>query len=113
MWIQGLYKEALKMKRINLDVRTTKYSFDSVCHSSKSRIAPASSVISLQELRQAFRIFDKNRDGFIEAKELRWVTTTLGQRLTNEEIDAFMTEADLDGDGKLNYDEFVRMMTQV
>lgn len=67
---------------------------------------------SFQELRQAFRIFDKNRDGFIEAKELRWVTTTLGQRLTNEEITAFMNEADLDGDGKLNFDEFVRMMTQ-
>lgn len=65
-----------------------------------------------EELRQAFRIFDKNRDGFIEAKELRWVTTTLGQRLTNEEITAFMNEADLDGDGKLNFDEFVRMMTQ-
>ena len=56
-------------------------------------------------------MFDKNKDGYIEMKELRWVTTTLGQRLTNEEVDAFMREADTDGDGKLNYEEFARMMT--
>lgn len=31
-----------------------------------------------EELRQAFRIFDKNKDGYIEAKELKYVTTTLG-----------------------------------
>lgn len=66
-----------------------------------------------EELRQAFRIFDKNKDGYIEAKELRRVTTTLGQVLTTDEIDTFMREADLDGDGKLDYNEFVRMMTTV
>ena len=67
----------------------------------------------IQELRQAFRIFDKNKDGYIEAKELKYVTTTLGQVLSNEEIEAFMAEADLDGNGKLDYNEFVKMMTTV
>ena len=55
-------------------------------------------------------MFDRNKDGYVDAKELKKVTTTLGQRLTNEEVDAFMAEADLDGDGKLNYEEFVKMM---
>ncbi len=46
----------------------------------------------LKSLREAFRIFDKDRSGYIEAKELIAVTTTLGQALTQEEINAFMKE---------------------
>lgn len=34
----------------------------------------------------------------------------LGDKLTNEEIEATIKEADIDYDGKINYDEFVRMM---
>ena len=66
-----------------------------------------------QELRMAFKMFDKNKDGYIDAKELKIVTTTLGQRLTNEEVEEFMNSADLDGDGKLNYHEFVKIMTDI
>ena len=55
-------------------------------------------------------MFDKNKDGFVDAKELKKVTTTLGETLTNEEVDAFMAEADIDGDGRLSYDEFVKML---
>ena len=40
------------------------------------------------------------------------MTTTLGQALTKEELEQFMAEADLDGDGKLNYEEFVKVMTK-
>ncbi len=69
--------------------------------------------VNLQELRQAFRMFDKNKDGMIDSSELKWMTTTMGQRLTQEELEAFMREADLDGDGKLNYEEFCRMMTSI
>lgn len=36
--------------------------------------------------------------------------TQLGQVLTSEEAEEFMNEADLNGDGKLDYDEFVKMM---
>lgn len=66
-----------------------------------------------EELKMAFKMFDKNKDGYIDAKELKIVTTTLGQRLTNEEVEEFMSSADLDGDGKLNYHEFVKIMTSI
>ena len=65
-----------------------------------------------QALKEAFKIFDKNKNGYIEAKELRSVTTTLGQRLTDEEFQEFWNEADQNGDGKLDYNEFINIMLQ-
>ena len=81
------------------------------------------------DLKEAFRIFDRDRNGYIDRKELKKVSTSftwnfefcsddplakvvsmLGTMLTKEEIDDFMREADVDGNGKLDYDEFVKMM---
>jgi Ca2+-binding EF-hand superfamily protein len=35
----------------------------------------------------------------------------LGDKLSEEEVDSLIQEADKDGDGVLNYEEFVRMLT--
>lgn len=37
----------------------------------------------------------------------------LGESLTDEEVDQMIKEADLDGDGLVNYEEFVKMMLAV
>ena len=57
-----------------------------------------------QELRDSFRVFDKNGDGFISAAELRQVMTALGEKLSDEEVDEMIREADIDGDGRVNYE---------
>lgn len=49
-------------------------------------------------------------DGYIDMKELKTVTMLLGTMLTKEELDDFMAEADADGNGKLDYDEFVKIL---
>uniref|UniRef100_T1JKN4 EF-hand domain-containing protein n=1 Tax=Strigamia maritima TaxID=126957 RepID=T1JKN4_STRMM len=59
---------------------------------------------SEEELREAFKVFDKTGDGFISASELRHVMTNLGEKLTDEEVDDMIKEADLDGDGRVNYE---------
>ncbi|KAG6753794.1 hypothetical protein POTOM_041793 [Populus tomentosa] len=65
---------------------------------------------SEEELREAFKVFDKDQNGFISAAELRHVMTNLGEKLTDEEVEEMIREADVDGDGQVNYEEFVRMM---
>ncbi|KAI6685405.1 hypothetical protein NL676_031318 [Syzygium grande] len=65
---------------------------------------------SEEELKEAFRVFDKDQNGFISAAELRHVMTNLGEKLTDEEVDEMIREADVDGDGQINYEEFVRVM---
>ena len=64
------------------------------------------------EIEDAFKIFDRDGNGYIDAKELKHVVTRMGEVLTTAEADEFMKEADLDGDGKLDYNEFVTMMLQ-
>ena len=64
-----------------------------------------------QALREAFRIFDKDKSGYIEAREIALTAQALGEALSEAELREFMAEADLDGDGRLNYNEFVKIMT--
>jgi len=121
---------------------------------------------SEEELKEAFRVFDKDGNGFISAAELRHIMTVscaavrtrgreatavcrgrskpleawprpsdaksslpcqsqlsahllalplcpvqnLGEKLTDEEVDEMIREADIDGDGQINYEEFVKVM---
>mmetsp|Transcript_147483 Transcript_147483/g.209368 ORF Transcript_147483/g.209368 Transcript_147483/m.209368 type:complete len:149 (-) Transcript_147483:5-451(-) len=75
---------------------------------SKNMKPPASE----EEIKEAFRVFDKEGDGFVSASELRHVMTNLGEKLTEDEIDEMITEADDDSDGQIKYAEFVKMMTE-
>ncbi len=64
-----------------------------------------------EELTMAFRVFDKDQDGFISKSELAHLMSSLGDNLTDGEIEEMMAAADLDGDGKVNYTEFVAVLT--
>ncbi|XP_054980248.1 calmodulin-like [Sorex araneus] len=66
---------------------------------------------SEEEIREAFRVFDKDGNGYISTAELHHIMTNLGEKLTDEEVDEMIREADIDGDGQVNYEEFVQMMT--
>ena len=56
------------------------------------------------ELRKAFEVFDQDGNGFISVAELRHAMTNLGEKLTDEEVDDMMREADIDGDEQVNYE---------
>ena len=57
-----------------------------------------------EEIREAFKVFDKDCNGYISANELKHIMTNLGEKLTEEEINEMMLEADKDGDGQIGYD---------
>ncbi|CAN6652031.1 calmodulin [Trichomonascus vanleenenianus] len=63
-----------------------------------------------EEIREAFKVFDRDGNGFISAAELRHVMTSIGETLTDQEVDQMIREADADGDGRINYNEFVDLL---
>lgn len=57
----------------------------------------------MKEITDAFKMFDRNGDGVISAGELRQVMTNMGQKLSDKDVDSMIKEADMDGDGQINY----------
>ena len=49
-------------------------------------------------------VYCQDGDGFISSVELRHVMTNIGEKLTDEEVDEMISEADVDSDGKVNYE---------
>lgn len=68
---------------------------------------------SEEEIREAFKVFDRDNNGFISAQELRHVMTSIGEKLTDEEVDMMIKEADANGDGRIDYNEFVQLLVSI
>ncbi|XP_078488474.1 calmodulin-like [Ciona intestinalis] len=76
----------------------------------KSETIKRTTDSQMEELREAFRFFDRNQNGSIEPEELGSVMTSLGYCATESELKDMIHEADVDGNGKIDFKEFVRMM---
>ena len=67
-----------------------------------------------QELLETFQVFDKDADGYINADDIKavrdWVKEGT-ENLDDDLIRELIEQGDRDGDGKINYHEFVRIMT--
>lgn len=64
----------------------------------------------VEDLRDSFGNFDKNKDGSIDEAELAVVLRSLGYSPTKEQLQKLMKKVDLDGSGGITFDEFVMMM---
>merc|ERR1712066_728776 len=63
-----------------------------------------------KELKDAFRIYDKEGQGFITTETLRGLIGELLAPLTDEELEGIIEELDEDGSGSMDFDEFCEMM---
>ncbi|KAL3450053.1 hypothetical protein BJX65DRAFT_271273 [Aspergillus insuetus] len=64
------------------------------------------------ELREAFAVFDQDKSGTISADELRRVLRSIGDDVSDADVDEMLRMADVNGDGSIDYEEFVRLMMQ-
>lgn len=65
---------------------------------------------SREEIMKVFALFDDDNSGSISFKNLKRVATELGENLSDEELQEMVDEADRDGDGVINEEEFYRVM---
>ncbi|CAL4091671.1 unnamed protein product [Meganyctiphanes norvegica] len=63
------------------------------------------------ELREAFRIYDKQGEGFITTEVLKEILREIDNKLTEADLDGIIEEVDDDGSGTLDFDEFMGMMS--
>ncbi|KAG0297973.1 hypothetical protein BGZ98_000350 [Dissophora globulifera] len=63
-----------------------------------------------QEFINGFKVFDKEGNGYISVGELRYVLTNLGEKLTDGEVDELLKGVEVDKSGKVNYEDFVKMI---
>ena len=57
-----------------------------------------------EELKEAFRVYDKDGKGLISASDIRRVMLNVGENITDEEVDDMIREADIDGDKHINFE---------
>lgn len=77
--------------------------------------APASRDDDEFELREAFKCIDLDGNGYISREELKKavqkIMSTDG-KVSMQDVEEMMKEADTDGNGLIDYDEFVRILVE-
>jgi Ca2+-binding EF-hand superfamily protein len=64
-----------------------------------------------KELKEAFRLYDKEGNGFIPTSILKEILHELDDQLNDADLDGIIQEIDQDGSGTVDFDEFMEMMT--
>merc|ERR1711887_451355 len=65
----------------------------------------------MDELREAFSLFDNDASGAIDVRELKAAMRALGFEIKNEELKKMVSDVDGDGNGTIEFGEFLQMMT--
>ena len=73
----------------------------------KNELAPE----QIEELKEAFNLFDADQSGAIDYKELKAAIKALGIQVEKTELKKMITDVDSDGSGSIEFPEFLQMMT--
>merc|ERR1711881_68793 len=65
----------------------------------------------IEEIREAFNLFDADQSGAIDLRELKSAMRALGFEVKKEELKKMVADIDDDGSGEIDFGEFLQMMT--
>ncbi|XP_054266906.1 troponin C-like [Macrosteles quadrilineatus] len=90
---------------------TGKVNFDQFCEIVSHFLEEEDADAMQAELKEAFRLYDKEGNGYITTQVLREILAALDDALKPEDLDGIIAEIDTDGSGTVDFDEFMEMMT--
>ncbi|CAK6959471.1 calcium-binding protein 7 [Scomber scombrus] len=64
----------------------------------------------VEEIREAFKVFDRDGNGFISKQELGVAMRSLGYMPNEVELEVIIQRLDMDGDGQVGFEEFVTLL---
>ncbi|XP_065345075.1 troponin C, isoallergen Bla g 6.0101-like [Cloeon dipterum] len=85
--------------------------FDSFCILSARFMVEEDTEKMQQELREAFRLYDREGNGYITTEVLKEIFRELDNTITEEDLDEMIEEIDSDGSGTVDFEEFMEVMT--
>ncbi|KAL0274873.1 UNVERIFIED_CONTAM: hypothetical protein PYX00_002900 [Menopon gallinae] len=90
---------------------TGKVNFDGFCRIASHFLEEEDAEAMQEELKEAFRLYDREGNGYITTATLREILAALDDKLTSDDLDGIIAEIDTDGSGTVDFDEFMEMMT--
>lgn len=106
-----LEKDDLESAVQDVDVEGTgKFTFAQFCTVAAKFMIEDDEEQMKEELREAFRIYDKEGNGYITTDVLREIISEIDPTLTQEDLDGIIDEVDENRTGTLDFEEFQEMM---
>ncbi|TYJ42749.1 hypothetical protein E1A91_A03G108600v1 [Gossypium mustelinum] len=100
-----------ELKRVLEDIDTDKDGFINLSEFSSLFRSSSDEVTAALELRDAFDLYDQDKNGLISTSELHLVLNQLGMKCSVDDCVRMIKSVDSDGDGNVNYEEFQKMMS--
>ncbi|KAK6276414.1 hypothetical protein POUND7_006123 [Theobroma cacao] len=100
-----------ELERVMEDIDTDKDGFINLSEFSAFCRSSSDAVSAASELRDAFDLYDQDKNGLISANELHLVLNRLGLKCSVDDCVRMITSVDSDGDGNVNFEEFEKMMS--
>ena len=86
------------------------FNFETFCQIASKFLTEEDEEKLREELKEAFRIYDKEGNGYITTDVLKEILREIDPELTEDDLDNIIEEVDEDGSGTLDFDEFQEMM---
>merc|ERR1711910_45593 len=92
------------------EAESGKFTFNMFCQVAAKFMIEDDEEQMREELKEAFRIYDKENQGFITNEILKEILREIDSTLTEEDLEGIIEEVDEDGSGTMDFDEFQEMM---